>query len=85
MLAQTPHHSQGEGSKSTSQPSGSKSIKARQNEAVAAADAAATYSMRSAERGRVDAAAGPQPAAAAGAQGPQQDKPALPADWGFLK
>lgn len=56
---------------------GSKSIKARQNEAVAAADAAATYSLRSVERGRVE------PAAAASTR--VQHKPALPADWGFLK
>lgn len=59
---------------------GSKSLKARQNEAVAAADAAATYSLRSVERGRVD------PAAAAKTEGtaPPQ-KSALPADWGFLQ
>jgi hypothetical protein len=63
-------------------PAGAKSLKARQNEAISAADAAAMYSLRSQERGRVDAAAA---AAAGNKQAAAPQKPALPADWGFLQ
>lgn len=61
------------------QPSKAKSVKARQNEAAAAANAAATYSLRSVERGKVD------PAAAASQDSATAQKSALPADWGFIK
>jgi hypothetical protein len=58
---------------------GGKSIKARQNSALAAVDDAASYSLRCIERGRVD------PTAASGKSSGPQEKSALPADWGFLK
>jgi hypothetical protein len=58
---------------------GSKSIKARQNSALAAADDAASYSLRCIERGRLDLAAASRQSAV------PQEKSALPVDWGFLK